>query len=683
MSEIASKKHYMFRQSVFDRKKHTIRTILLCCIGAFITACASIGTPSGGDYDLDPPKVVKVTPEFNATNVQKGRVEIIFDELVQLEKQDEKIIITPPQQNFPNIRAVNNRVVVDLRDTLLANTTYTIDFTDAIVDNNEKNVLENFAISFSTGDVVDSLSVSGKVLTADNLEPVSAMYVGIHSDLSDTAFIKKPFLRISRTNELGKFTIKGIAPGKYRIYALNDINRDYRYNDPGEAIAFLDEVIVPSTEAASRQDSIFDIKHIFDTIKTVHYTRFLPDDIVLRSFTSSFKRQYLQKVERPSDDVLNIFFGSATQMPKIEPLDIPAGIDEWSVLERSAGNDTLKFWITKPAIVQMDSINLKISYYMTDSLNQLQPVSDTLSFVNRRRKQDEKEREKKEKEKEKRKKDGKEEEEKIDFLNIRTDISQAFDVYKNINIEFDRPIIDLQKNQLKLKELVDSTYQDRDFVLSNDTLSPRKYIIQYKWRQGSQYKFEVDSAAIHSYDGRWNNKFESGFKVKTEDQYGIISFYLEGVPDSIPAFIEILDKSDRVIRKAKVSLPKTSVPNLDPGVYYARIVIDNNDNGKWDPGEYTESNKREPEMVYYYSKSIDLKAYWEMEEDWTVNELPLDKQKPLDITKNKPKDNDRKKKELERREANEKRRGNSQNSSNTNSTTNNSNTTNNYNNTYQ
>lgn len=646
----------MFRQYISNPSKYIIRISAACFVAAFITACASIGSPSGGDYDLTPPKVVTVTPQFNSTNVKKGKVEIIFDELVQLEKPDEKIIITPPQKNYPNIRAINNKVIVDLKDTLLENTTYTIDFTDAIVDNNEKNVLENFAISFSTGNIVDSMEISGKVLTANNLEPVSSIYVGIHSDLSDTAFTKKPFLRISRTNELGKFTIKGIAPGKYKIYALNDINRDYRYNDPGEAIAFLNDIIIPTSEPATRQDSLFNIKHIFDTIQTVHYTRFLPDNIVLRSFTSAFKRQYLQKVDRPSNDILNIFFGSPTQMPKVEALDIPANITEWSVLERTAGNDTLKYWITKPAIADMDTINLKVSYFITDSLNQLQPKTDTISFVNRHRKQEEKEKHEKEKDKHKKKK--KEEEEKIDYLTVQTDIIQAFDVYKDINIEFERPVENLEKNQLHLQEMIDSTYKDLDYVLARDTLNPRKYTIQHKWKQGSQYKFAIDSAAIHSYDGKWNNKLDAGFKVKTEDLYGIISFYLTNIPDSIPAFIELLDKSDKVVRKAKVTLPKTTIPNLNPGIYYARIILDSNGNGKWDAGDYEQ--KRQPEMVYYYNKSIDLKAFWEMEEDWDIKELPLDKQKPLEITKNKPKDEDKKKKDLERKEANEKKRKDSE-----------------------
>lgn len=640
----------MFKKYKPKKNIDLIRVFAICLSGLLVYACASIGTPSGGDYDLDPPKVVKATPTFNATNVTKGKLEIIFDENVQIEKPDEKVIITPPQKNTPTIRAMNNKVVVQLRDTLKENTTYTVDFTDAIADYNEKNVLEDFAISFSTGDIVDSLAISGKVLAADNLEPVPSLFVGIHSDLSDTAFTTKPFLRISRTNDYGYFSIKGVAPGKYKIYALNDINRDYKYNDPSQTIAFLDEIIVPSTEEATRTDSIFDIKNIFDTVKVVNYTRFLPDNIILRSFKSDFKRQYLQKIERSSDDVLNIFFGSATQMPKIEALDIPSDIENWSILERTAGNDSLKFWITKPAIAEMDTINLKVSYFATDTTNQLQPKVDTLSFVNRAKKQPEKEKKKKN------------EPEKTDFLTIQTDIAQAFDVYKDINIEFDLPIEELKKDQLHLQMLVDSTFQDIGFDLKRDSLSPRKFTINNKWKQGNQYRFMIDSAAIHSYNGKWNDKLETKFKVKTEDQYGIISFYLENVPDSVPAFIELLDKSDKVVRKAKVTLPKTQITDLNPGIYYARLIIDKNNNGKWDTGDYY--THRQPDMVYYYNKGIDLKPYWEMEEDWDIYAFPIDKQKPLEITKTKPKDQDKKKKELERKEANQKKQQNSQQNSN-------------------
>ncbi len=201
-------------------RKNVLFTLVFATIAMVITACANMASPTGGSYDLDPPKVVKVTPAFNATNVTKGKIVFEFDENVTVEKPNENVIITPPQRAFPVIQAVNKKVTVELRDTLIPNTTYTIDFTNSIVDNNEKNPLENFSFSFSTGDVVDSLIISGKVLTADNLEPVKGIYVGLHSNLDDTAFTKVQFDRIARTSESGDFAIKGVAVGKYRLFAL-------------------------------------------------------------------------------------------------------------------------------------------------------------------------------------------------------------------------------------------------------------------------------------------------------------------------------------------------------------------------------------------------------------------------------------------------------------------------------
>lgn len=629
--------------------------------GIVVLSCASIGSPSGGEYDFDPPKIVSSTPTPNQTFVKSGKVQILFDELVQIEKPMEKVIVTPPQKNFPIIRAQNNKVIVELKDTLIDNTTYTIDFTDAIVDNNEKNPLENFALSFSTGEIVDTLSISGKVLSADNLEPVSGIYVGIHSNLSDTAFTKLPFNRISRTNELGKFSIKGIAPGEYKVYALDDVNRDYRYDNPGEAIAFLGKVIAPSVEAAVRQDSIFKLKDLsFDTIRTVNYTKFLPDDIILRSFTSNFKRQYLQKHERLTEDAISIYFGAPASMPKVEPIGIPMGMTDWSVLERTVGNDTLKYWITEKAIAEMDTLTLKVSYSMTDSLDQLKPVTDTLNFINRNKK----------KVKDDKKKDKNKDE--ITFLALTTDIAQVFDLYKNINIEFDYPVKDLEKSKLYLQHEVDSVYSNVDYILEKDSLNPRKYRLKNKWIPGDQYRFVVDSATLHSYSGLWNDQQEILFKIKTLDQYGSLDINIDNLPDSMPAFVELLDKSDKAVYHATVKGGIASFIYLNPGVYYARIILDANGNGKWDPGEYSEM--REPEMVNYYPKTFEIKAFWDIVEDWEIGELPLDKQKPLEITKNKPKDDEKRKKMMERRDAQNAKKDSQRNPNSTNSLNNNQNT---------
>lgn len=136
-------------------------------------------------------------------------------------------MVSPPQLETPEIVASGKRIKIELLDSLKPNTTYTIDFSDAITDNNEDNPLGNYTYSFSTGDAIDTLEVSGKVLQAKDLEPVKGILVGLYNDLSDTAFTTKPMLRVSRTDGSGRFVIKGVAPGTYRVYALQDADGNY------------------------------------------------------------------------------------------------------------------------------------------------------------------------------------------------------------------------------------------------------------------------------------------------------------------------------------------------------------------------------------------------------------------------------------------------------------------------
>ncbi|MDD2247439.1 MAG: Ig-like domain-containing protein, partial [Proteiniphilum sp.] len=412
--------------------------LLLCAI-VIIHSCANIASPTGGAYDVDPPVVRRATPGFNALNASPGRIEIEFDENIKIEKPNEKVIITPPQQNMPVIRSVGRKAIVELNDELLPNTTYTIDFTDAIVDNNEGNPIENFVYSFSTGDQLDTLSVSGKVVMAQDLEPVPGIYVGIHSNLDDTAFTKVPFQRISRTDSRGNFTVRGISPGEYKVYALNDLNRDYKYDNPQEAIAFLDSIIIPSAIRAERQDTVFVDSITIDTIRTVQYTRFLPDDLLLRTFLSDFQRQYLQKHERPEHNRLTLFFAAPTDRPTFSLLNPGVDGDDWYVAERSSKNDTLILWITDSLIYKQDSISMKINYIRTDSLNKDYIATDTLNFNIRKSTRGKRQESK-----------GAEEEQALKFLGINSNVQSSFELYNPIRIEFAQPIVALDSSDVKL-----------------------------------------------------------------------------------------------------------------------------------------------------------------------------------------------------------------------------------------
>lgn len=617
-------------------------TKLVCFLAILLpvlvfTSCANRGTPEGGKYDLDPPKLVSVNPKMDALNVAHAKtITMLFDENVQLENPTEKVIVTPPQKVAPVFTTINRKIKVELRDTLVPNSTYVMDFTDALADMNEKNVLENFVFSFSTGDKIDSMQISGKVLQANDLEPVSGIYVGLHSNLNDTAFAKLPFDRISKTNSKGEFTIRGVTPNKYRLYALKDANRDFKYDSPAEDIAFLDSLVVPSSIAATRVDTLYKSdKKTVDSLITKPYTRFLPDNIILRSFTSSFKRQFLQKYERPARSHIVLYFGAPTQPPRLEILNTKQDANFPLIEERSAHNDTVKYWITDPAVLKNDSLLLRVGYVKTDSLNIGRESADTLKLNFREYKGGKK----KEKDKDK---------EEIKFLGIKTNASGAVDILQTLSLEFEEPVLDFDQKKIVLSHAKDSLYTPIPYTLLTDSLNPRKYQIAYKWKPGEGYVLHADSAAFHSYYGLWNNKLEGKFNVKKEEEYGHIFINIKNLPQNIPAFVELLDRSDNPVRRSKVKDGGALLKFVNPGTYYARLVLDENDNGKWDTGEYADG--RQPEMVYYFNKSLVLKAYFEIEEDWDLTSLPLDKQKLLEITKNKPQQKKTKRQQLEEAE---------------------------------
>ena len=618
-------------------KKYIYRILTSLSSILLFYACANIATPTGGLYDVDPPKVVKATPDFNSLNNSNTKIEILFDENIKIEKPMDKVIIAPPQQKFPIIKAQGKKAIVELEDELLPNTTYTIDFTDAIVDNNEGNTLENFSYSFSTGDHIDTLAISGTVLKAENLEPAQGIYVGVHSNLNDTAFTNLPFERISRTDSRGKFTIKGIAEGEYKIYALNDLNRSYSYDNPQEEIAFLDSIFIPSSEPAVRNDTVFLDSLTIDTIHEVKYTRFIPDNILLRSFESGFQRQYLQKHERNLDHKLELFFAAPTQAAQFTLLEPLPSSDKWFVKESSATNDSVSIWITDSLVYNADTVKLKVDYLRTDSLNNHVLNKDTLSFTMRGRKVEEAKPEK----------EG-EEEEIIQHLKIRDNIQSSHEIYNSLFLEFEEPLANFDSTKIQLQHEVDSLFKPIEYTLLTDSLNARRYRIKHKWLPGEKYKLLIDSAVFVSEYGLHNNTLEKVFTVKKLEQYGNLMFIISGLPKGKVAYVELLNAQDKPFRKVRVKDSEALFMDLNPGKLYARLFIDENEDGEWTSGDY--DFKRLPETVYYNPKWYEIRAFTNHEESWNLNERPFDKQKPLEITKNKPEEKKKRNRNEEERE---------------------------------
>lgn len=604
----------------YSNIRYLLPALTGCILFFLFYSCANIAAPNGGPYDELPPRFVSSTPAPNQTNYRGQKVEILFDELIQVEKPTENVIVTPPQLNMPIIRASGKKVVVELKDSLKENTTYTIDFTNSISDNNEKNVLENFSFAFSTGDVIDTLEVSGILLNAENLEPMPGIVVGLHSNLADSAFVKTPFLRTSKTNDKGEFTIRNIAEGTYRIYALNDVNRDFKFDQPGEDIAFNDSLIVPVFEFTTRQDTIWKDSLTVDTILTVPYTRFMPDDITLFLFKEEFARQYLQKTERPQEYLGVLTFNAPLDtIPVPVPLNFTPSDSSWYFVQALENRSIINYWITEPALLLQDTLMFELTYPKSDSLNMLQAQTDTLQFLTRRRPN--------QKQKDK-------EEEKPVGLGMTVYLPQSMDVFDTIHVEFNEPVFDIRPEMFVLQQMKDSIWSPAEFEFFPDSTNSLAFYIRRKWNYAEVYKLEVDSAVISSLFGKKNDPFSGEFKIKSKEEYGNLYINISDIEG--PAFVELLNSSDAPVRKSFVKDGGALFMDLKPDKYYARLIVDENNNGKWDTGNYAE--KRQPEKVYYSPKLFDIMQNWDVEETWNVLSTPIRQQKPMEITKNKPKE---------------------------------------------
>ena len=602
-------------------------------------SCASMGTPDGGPYDEMPPKFVRSTPSLRAVNVKNQKFELEFDEFIKLEKASEKVIISPPQLEQPEIKVVGKKVVGELFDTLKEATTYTIDFSDAIVDNNEGNPMGHFTYSFSTGASIDTMEVSGTVLNAEDLEPIKGIQVGLHKNLNDSTLTTLPFDRVSRTDSRGHFIIRGVAPGKYRIYALMDGNQNYLFDSKTEMVAFSDSIIVPSMMPATRQDTLWKDTLTIDTIKTVGYTRFMPDDIILRAFKEENTRQYFSRSQRDKENHFILKFSAkADALPTLTGLNFDSA--DAFIVEPNEGNDSICYWIKDSLVYQMDTLALQMDYLYTDTLDQLVPKCDTIYLANKltreqREKLAKKEAEEKEKERKKKEKKGETiEPEKIAFLKMDVDAPSAFDVNRNIALSFEEPVSRIDTSAIHLNVKVDTLWVETPFLFVADSLLPRKYEILAEWEPEKEYQLKIDSAAVVGLYGLHTNKVEQTLKVKKLDEYGTLLFNLEEAPST--SVVELLDNGGKVLRQQRISPENTAdfyylAPNTK---YYVRLFNDRNGNGKWDTGNVEQG--LQPEEVYYFPKVWEMKANFEFEETWNIHATPVDKQKLDEIKKQKP-----------------------------------------------
>ena len=601
--------------------------IFIIIAAAVMYSCANIGNPSGGPIDKTPPIFMRSNPTPNAVNVKDRKIEIFFDEIVTLKDPSTKIIVSPAQTEMPRMSALGRKVTVELVDSLLPNTTYTIDFSNSIQDNNEGNAIDNFAFAFSTGSVIDSMRVSGYVIDSRTLEPMQSVVVGLQSNLADSAFHKEKLQRVALTNDRGQFTIRNVSPGSYHIFALKDLDRDYKFGNPTEDIAFLDSIIVPSIGSREAADTVYNDLNEIDTIMRATRPAYFPNDILLSMFNEDRKSQYLANNLRVDSTRISLTFAAASDtLPSLSIVgrnDVP---DQWYTLERSQTNDTLTYWIRPPHLVSADTLMVATTYLRTDTASNLSWGTDTLKFTFQRQKA-----------KKKKKNEETDSLEQIRFMELHPLANGTQEVYAPLLLQTGTPIERYSREAFHLQRKLqnDTTFypaEIKSIALRDSTLSRRDLMLKVDWEPGAAYTLAVDSLAMTDIYGLQTKPLKVDFNVRKMEEYGNIVFNITAVRDS--AIVELLDGTEKIVLRAPVKSHRAELLNLLPGKYYARLFIDRNGNGKYDTGNY--DMHLQPEETVYYPGAINLKKNWDVEQTWDIYATPIDKQKPEAIKKNKP-----------------------------------------------
>lgn len=599
-------------------KTHIKFIIIILGVSFLVYSCANKAQgPTGGPKDKTPPRVMKSTPKNGALNFKKNQIEIEFDEMISIEKPNDNVVISPPQLKPADVKGGGKKVTVNLNENLIDNTTYSINFGNSIVDLNEKNPLKNYSFSFSTGNQIDTMKISGTVINAEDLNPMADIIVGIYEQTSDSVFSLIPFERIAKTDENGHFTINNIKPGKYKVFALGDTNHNYSFQ-PGEGLAMSDSLYTTSSRIEEMHDTIWkDTVHV-DSVRTYMGTHFLPDNLALRYFKENKKRQYFIKAERKEPFVFNLFFNDQqAKLPEIKPLNF-----KWDgkyLIQKNARMDSLTYWITDSTVWKTDTLKMTMTYLKSDSLFQLHSVTDTINVMMRKGAITPKARLAKKSNVPK----------KLGPLKYTNNISPAFDVYNPILFEFEAPLSKIDLSKIKLSQKIDTVFKQIPFKWQRLDSIQIRFAINHKWEPEASYKLEIDSAAFTSIYNKVAPQFKSDFKIRSLDEYSSVKMLLAKFNPKV--VMQILDTKDALIATKPAAEKGTIFENLKPGDYYIRMFIDENGNGKWDTGDF--KTKRQPEEVYYYPAKLTLKANWEFEETWDYTQIPLLEQKPAELLK--------------------------------------------------
>lgn len=624
-----------------DMLKVASVVVAMLFVSAFFIRCASIGSPSGGPLDSLPPVIVEMTPDNYTTNMDTltRRIYIEFDEFVTIKDQQKEFYTSPRMKNSPQITTRGRGIVVTLSDTLMANTTYSLNFGTAIRDNNEGNPLYSMRYVFATGGEIDSMIMSAYAddsFTNDSLSgaflyffPVDS--VAMSAEYDSTMFKSTPAV-IARAESNGIALAQNLKPIPYHMYAIEDTNNNFTYEPGTDRVGFLEGTHNPAEldEFAVWLDTV---RRYVVAEPQLHFRLFMDEP---------FKRQLLTDTERPLKNKAILYFGA--QYPQIDSIIFDSLSRDQVIIERvSSAADTLALWFNAETIP--DTLRGRIVYQKHDSLSVLQRVSEnlTLSWRYIETKEQRQERERQERAQRKAEEDGEEWEapEVENPFKARIPTEKKINPERSITFNFDYPItvmdsaaITLQGLSAKAVELRDEMMKEEGstmeksrganmpYSFTRDTMNLRRWHLTADWgEEGSEYFFSIPKGAITDVAGYSNDSITYEFSLLKRADFATLIVNV-GVDEEQPShyILELLNSTGATVieRKEGIAQDSTVQFNYVPaGDVMLRVTQDVNNNGEWDSGNLIQ--RRQPERAKILEsdgeRKMATKVNWEIEID--------------------------------------------------------------------
>ncbi len=595
-----------------------------------IFGCAQQGAPTGGPKDEDPPSLLKAEPQNYSTNFEAKKIMLTFDEFLDMGNFTQELVVSPPMDEKPEIKLRNKTLIIEFEEKLKEKITYTFNFGEGIKDLNERNVLLNFEYVFSTGDYLDSLSIKGRLKNAFDLTiPESPIYVMLYTEQIDSLpLITIPYY-VGRADKEGNFAVNNLRPNDYKLFVLKDGNNNFLFDQPAEEIAFLDSSVLVDAayfktlllESGKYDSSDF----VQDTIPLAIDTTGLTADTIamildsleqakpdinsiyvdLFMFTEDPVNQFITDYSREDPEKIELLFNlPMTDSFAFSPVFPETLNAEDFITDFGTTRDTLILWAADTITAGLDTINLKLSYTVKDTMFMDVLKNDTLSFVFKKPT------------KKSGSKNNKEEKEKapevLKVSTLRNGGKQ--NLHQKLQFTLDVPMGDIDTSKFSFFIIPDTVEIPISVFPVLDTNSLYKAEIDFKWPEETTYKMTLLPGAIKDIYGTTHDTMNIKFNTKLVSDYGKIMINLTNVEDAV--LIQLF-KKDKLLRTRKITESGQYVLEyLEPATYQIKYVHDKNLNGKWDTGKYME--KKQPEKVEFFPKDISVRANWDHDVDYEM-----------------------------------------------------------------